>query len=123
MYIFLFIMSMLIPFTMIGIGRTWRTNPPKDIGWSHGYRTAMSMKNQETWDFAQKFIAVIWFWCGIISSIISAILLIAFKNSDNFENMVIALVMVQLILLCLGILPTEVALKRHFDEDGNPRNE
>lgn len=29
--------------------------PPKEINWSYGYRTSTSMKNKQTWDFAQRF--------------------------------------------------------------------
>ena len=31
--------------------------PPRKINWFYGYRTSSSMKNQERWDFAQRYAA------------------------------------------------------------------
>ena len=31
--------------------------PPKNINWLYGYRTRRSMKDQQRWDFAQKYSA------------------------------------------------------------------
>jgi len=121
MFIFLFVMTMLIPFTMIVFGMLWKSHPPKNINWAYGYRTTMSMKNKETWDFAHKFLALVWFYCGAVIAVISAILLIIFKNSDDFENMVTVLVLVQLVVLCLAIIPTEIALNKHFNKNGYPK--
>lgn len=35
-------------------GLLFKKYPPKEINWWYGYRTKLSMKNQEQWDFAQK---------------------------------------------------------------------
>ena len=49
-WIFMFMTTLLIPVMMIVFGLIFLKNPPKEINWAYGYRTSMSMKNQETWD-------------------------------------------------------------------------
>ena len=51
-WIFMLIMNLLIPFTMIGFGRHFMRKAPQKINGIYGYRTTMSMKNRETWEFA-----------------------------------------------------------------------
>ena len=46
--------SLLIPLVMLFFGRRFLTKPPKSINSLYGYRTARSMKNQQTWDFAHR---------------------------------------------------------------------
>lgn len=51
-WIFMLIMDLLIPFTMIGFGKMFLKKAPDQINYVFGYRTSMSMKNQDTWVFA-----------------------------------------------------------------------
>lgn len=39
---------------------------PKEINAVFGYRTTMSMKNKDTWEFAHKYCDRIWYVCGCI---------------------------------------------------------
>ena len=48
----MFIVTLLIPAVLL----TWYLHPKfKTINNASGYRTKRSMKNQDTWDFAQKY--------------------------------------------------------------------
>ena len=47
-WIFMLIMDLLIPVTMIGFGSYFMKNAPKEINAVFGYRTSMSMKNKDT---------------------------------------------------------------------------
>ena len=47
-WIFMLIMDLLLPFTMIGFGRYFMKKAPKEINSVFGYRTSMSMKNKDT---------------------------------------------------------------------------
>lgn len=52
-WIFMFIITLLIPAALL---LTWYLCPRlKRINNLSGYRSKMSMQNQETWDFAQKY--------------------------------------------------------------------
>lgn len=44
-----------------------RKRPPKKINSFYGYRTAMSMKNRETWEFAHKHCGKLWSAWGCIA--------------------------------------------------------
>ena len=53
-WIFMLIMDLLIPFTMIGFGKMFLKKAPDQINYVFGYRTSMSMKNQDTWVIAER---------------------------------------------------------------------
>ncbi len=51
-WIFMVIMDLLIPATMLVIGQLWRKRLPKNINPIYGFRTARSMKSRDTWEYA-----------------------------------------------------------------------
>ena len=51
-WIFMLLFVLMIPLTMIYFGRRFFKSPPKSINATFGYRSTMSMKNQETWKLA-----------------------------------------------------------------------
>ena len=55
------VMNLLIPATMAGFGRAFLKKAPGKINYAFGYRTSMSMKNKDTWDYAHNSAA----GCGI----------------------------------------------------------
>ena len=66
-WIFMLIMDLLIPFTMIGFGYLFLKRTPKNINVLFGYRTTMSMKNRDTWEFAHRYCGKLWYmWGGIL---------------------------------------------------------
>ena len=83
-WIFMVIMDLLIPFTMIGFGRYFLKKAPQNINNVFGYRTFMSMKNENTWVFAHKYCGKIWYICGLILLPISivAMILVIGKTDD-----------------------------------------
>ena len=58
--------TLMTPAMMIGFGRSFFKKPPRDINATFGYRTTMSMKNQETWKLAHRVCGRYWFICGLI---------------------------------------------------------
>lgn len=127
---------LLIPGTMVFFGFLWKKRPPKDINCLYGYRTARSSKSQAAWDFAHQKIGRIWRAWGIGSLCFSAAVFFlgslalarwnpgklgAEEYTDAFSWLSLGLTAVQLVLLIASIFPVERALKRFFDEEGNPR--
>ena len=113
----------LLPLIMIGFGRYFLKKAPDDINYVFGYRTAMSMKNKDTWRFAHEHIGKSWFYLGLVILPLSVIILLFFfgKDKDTFGNAGTVIILLQLIPLIGSIFPTEAALKKTFDEDGNRR--
>lgn len=100
-----------------------RKHYPKDINGLIGYRTERSRKNMDTWKFAHEYCGKLWLKTGIILLIVSALVHVPFMNST--ENVIavmsVILCLVQCAVMIATIFPTENALKRTFDDNGNRR--
>lgn len=119
-WLFMLAVSLLMPLTMIIFGRHFMHNPPKDINSSYGYRTSMSMKSRETWDFAHRYFGRLWFILGLILLPLSlaAMLFLLGKGVGAIGNASLVIMGVQLVFLVVPIFPTEAALKKNFDQFG-----
>lgn len=125
-WIFMFVMNLLIPLVMIIYGRVFEKKPPQIAisKFAFGYRTVMSMRNEETWEYAHRFFGKLWFRFGIAVGLISIIVLFFFigkdKDTVGFAGMIICYV--QLVAMLLPVIPTELALRRRFDKNGNRKD-
>lgn len=125
-WIFMLVMNLLTPLVMIIYGRVFEKKPPKIARskFAFGYRTIMSMKNEETWEYAHRFFGKLWFRFGIAVGLISIIVLFFFigkdKDTVGFAGMIICYV--QLVAMLLPVIPTELALRRRFDKYGNRKD-
>jgi len=123
-WIFMLVMVLLIPILMIGFGNYFKKQPPKEINYIFGYRTARSMKSKETWDFAHRHMGRIWSVCGWIVLLVSVIpmLVVIGKDIDTIGWVGAAASLIQILVMMGTIIPTEIALKKNFDEDGRRIN-
>ena len=124
-WIFMLVMDLLFPAIMIIMGRYFMKTSPKEINYMFGYRTNMSMKNKDTWDFAHKYIGKLWFYLGILLIPITVIsMLFVIGGNEDTVSMVGSIVcIVALAILIVSIFPTEIALKKTFDKDGNRKSQ
>lgn len=122
-WIFMLIMELIIPFTMILMGKHFIQKPPKEINAIFGYRTSMSMKNKNTWNFAHNYCGKLWIRIGIALLPVTVIpMLFVIKRSYNIIGTIgIILSLIQILALIFPIVPTEKALRKQFDEYGNKR--
>lgn len=120
-WFFIFIMLLLIPFTMIFFGRYFIKSAPKDINAAFGYRTSMSMKNKETWHFAHNYCGKLWYHIGKVLLPVSIVpmFFVIGKDKDTIGYFSLLFLAIQMICLIGAIFPTEKALRRNFDENGN----
>ncbi|MBQ2275626.1 MAG: SdpI family protein [Lachnospiraceae bacterium] len=124
-WIFMLCMILLVPLTMICFGRIFLKNPPKEINSIYGYRTPRSTKNIETWKFAHHYSGKLWFQWGVILlplSILPMFFLLG-KSTDEIGTWGSIICLLQIIPLVGVIFPTEAALKKTFDENGNKKIE
>jgi flagellar biosynthesis protein FlhB len=82
-WIFMLVMDLLIPFTMVGFGKYFIKNAPKEINKVFGYRTPMSMKNKETWEFAHHYCGKLWLIIGCIMLVPSVIAMLFVIGKDE----------------------------------------
>lgn len=109
---------LIVPAIMLIFGWTFMKKPPKDINGFYGYRTTMSMKNQDTWERAHQICGRVWWRVGWALAALSAVLLCAVQLDWLLGILVLA---AEGTALLLTIIPVERALKREFDKDGNRR--
>ncbi|HMG16006.1 MAG TPA: SdpI family protein, partial [Saprospiraceae bacterium] len=99
------------------IGIVTRYFSPKKINNLYGYRTKRSMKNMDTWQFANNYTTNIIIVSGLFTTLIQLIFW-RFEVEDFLLISLTAFVMG----LGLSILLTERKLKQTFDEEGNRLN-
>ena len=115
--------DLLAPLIMIGFGWRFMKKPPKDINGLYGYRTSMSMKNPDTWDFAHRTCGRIWLAVGLV---MLALAVLAWTQTLSYSVgdagvLTAGISMLEAVVLILTIIPVERALKRNFDKNGNRR--
>ncbi|MCL2014135.1 MAG: SdpI family protein [Oscillospiraceae bacterium] len=120
-WIFMLIMNLLIPITMIGFGSFFIKKAPKKINMAFGYRTSMSMKNNDTWKFAHTYCGKLWRIIGWVMLPVSicAMLLVIEKEVGTVGIFGGVIALIQCVFLVVPIIPTERALRKKFDEHGN----
>lgn len=120
-----FIISMIVPSLIFIAGRSWMVKPPKNINPIYGYRTMMSMKNENTWIFAHKYIGRIWAVAGkiMLFGTLAVMILVSKRGEDTITNAAIVLLLIQTAVIVLSIIPTEIALRKKFDKYGILRQE
>lgn len=119
--LFLTISNLLIPSIMLFFGMKFEKRGPRKINGIYGYRTTMSMKNQETWEFAHKYCGMLWKKAGIVLLITSVIVSLAALKLNEFLQSIssLLLVAIQMAVLIGSIFPVEKALRENFDANGN----
>ena len=120
-WIAMFICNLLVPLLMIIFGRIMYKHAPKSINGVYGYRTSMSMKNEDTWKFAHDYCGRLWYKIGLIMLIPSVLVQLTFVKSstDTIGIMTVVLETVQICVMIASIFPTEKALRKTFDKYGN----
>ena len=123
-WIFMLCSNFLIPLMMVGFGWFFKKFGAGTINPVFGYRTSMSMKNQQTWDFANLYFARLWIKVGLVLMPSSVLLMLPVlgKTTDTIGWWGGALSMIQVAVLILSIIPVEQALRKKFDKDGKPKN-
>lgn len=120
-WIFMMIMNLLIPVSMIGFGYLFYKRPPKNINAIAGYRTSMSTKNLDTWKFANYYFAKMWFYWGLILLLLTVLSMcfLLGKDTDTVGTYGGIICFVQMVPMLAVIYPTERALRKTFDINGN----
>ena len=88
MYV-LFFCNLLIPVVVIVTGRIMWKHYPKNINGLVGYRTTRSMKNMDTWKFANEHCGRLWYKMGLFMlafSVLVSVLLL--RTNDNTYSMI-----------------------------------
>ena len=123
-WIFMLLMGLLLPVTMIVLGSCFAKKAPAEINSVFGYRTRMSMLNQDTWTFAHHYSGVLYRrvgWVLLPISVIAMLLLLG-KETGVVGTWGGGFVEAQVLFLIGPIIPTERALRKTFDQNGQRKN-
>ena len=112
---------LLTPGIMVISGRIMTDHPPKTINGAYGYRTAMSMMNQDTWDYAQAACAKRWRRWGRVLALITLIVLFFALRRPTFADVLGIYTAFETVYLLASVAATEMDLRRTFDEKGERR--
>lgn len=120
-WLVMFILIFLIPLTMVWMGWIFQTKSAFNKNATAGYRTSMSMKNEETWEFAHLYSGRIYYKMGLMSLLPSVVPMFFLfgKSMDQIGWISNGIVMIQCALLLFPVILTELALRRTFDKYGN----
>ena len=88
--------------------------PPKNINDLYGYRTKRSMRNQDCWDFANRYSIRLMWKISFITCVVQALGVILL----NEEVALLTATIVLVTTLIYSIYLTEKALKKTFDKEG-----
>ena len=117
-YIFMLIMTLLIPGTMLLFGYRWQKKPPNKINSAYGYRTRRSMASKKAWDFAHKYCGRIWVKFGWFTAVfaVASMIVLAFVTSDIETVGTVGgiITFAEFIPLIVPLFFTERALKQEF---------
>ena len=113
----------VVPIILMMIGALTHSLPPRKINMLYGYRSPMSMKNQDTWDFAQDFfnnkIAIL----GVIQALLGVFAILASYILLPAHIMLVAYIGCGLevaSIIVLGLV-TEHQLNQYFNKDGTTK--
>ena len=124
-WIFMLTMNLWIPFSMVAFGSYFcKSAGPGEINMLFGYRTTMSMKNKDTWAFAHLYCGRLWRTVGwaMVPATLVAMLFLLGKEEHAVGIGGSVIMGVQLVGMLAPIFPTEAALRKRFDKEGNIKN-
>ncbi len=119
-WFFMLLSVLLIPGMLLLFGWMFRAHAPQTMNYVFGYRTRRSMRNADTWQFAQaEFARLSWRW-GLVELPVGilAMLPLLGKNTGLVGVAGSILCGVFCIPIFVIIWQVEHALKASFDENG-----
>ena len=108
----LIVSFLIVPAIMTVCGLYLTVKPPKNRNRWFGYRTRASMRDQESWDFAQRYCGKLWLAAGVLMLLVSIVLLKIVPKLREDPILLTVGMLVQTLLLVLSILPIEKALRK-----------
>ena len=105
----------VLPLTMLLVGFKWRQGESKENSGLVSYRSKRSSKSEASWHFAHQYVSKIWLVLGALMLLFS--LYSWFKWGEYIVRS--RVMYLQILCLLLPIIPTEIALRKNFDKEGN----
>jgi uncharacterized membrane protein len=92
--------------------------PPKEINDLYGHRTKRSIKNKNTWNYANKKSTIMMLWVSMLTCLVQLLTIVLGYEHNHC-------ILIATIFLCVGLITgtyiIEQDLKKKFDKEGNRR--
>ena len=85
-----------------------------------GYRTQRACKNQDTWVFAHKHFGKQMIIFGFVY-VLLAIVRVLLTYNEASSWLIYGIIATQVLAVLLALIPTEIALRKKFDKNGERR--
>lgn len=119
--VLLWIVSMILPVTLIVLGAVMKKHYPKEPNTLVGFRTTRSMRSQEAWEYANSRAGQLMLPGGLAAAGVCVLLNLLLPLKTDI------LLLIDLIpgffFLFLPVVKVEKELKARFDEYGMPKGE
>lgn len=115
---------LLIPALMVVMAIILYYKQPTQINQLYGYRTSLSMKNQDTWVVANRLASECFLYTSIGFIAVLILLLTAIGKAGlfgwfgSFRSLFLIIAVLSTVLVLLPIVVTEYKLKQIFTSDG-----
>jgi len=112
--------NLLLAIAMVILGDQFLKSAPKKINRYFGYRTARSMRNRDTWQYAHAVCGLFVRRCESVMLGVSVVAMLCVLKSSQQVVAIVGYVLLglQLLVLILAIPHTEKALRRTFNQLG-----
>lgn len=111
------IVQVLISVLVLIVGLIFKFYPPKAINGLYGFRTALSMKNLETWNKGNEIAANLFIKGSLVLIFVKLIQIIFIPNLAVFNTIIFLTALVTTLILCAVL--TQFKLKKIFNSNGN----
>jgi len=112
--------DIVLPLILIVFGIFALAVIPRKPNWFMGYRTSRACKNQDTWVFAHKHFGKQMVIFGLVYVVLS-IERIMLTDSGASSGVIGIVIAAQTIAVLLALIPTEIALRKNFNQNGERR--
>ena len=122
-WLYMTFMAIVVPLVIVLVGLYYTKCPPEKIYTDFGYKTPLTLKNEDVWAFAHQCCGKVWIKLGLIMMPISiAIMVIPRFISENAISIFsISLFVVQCIAVYFSLRRIKATILATFDEEGRRR--
>ena len=115
--------TLVLPAGMLALGGKYLHNPNQNPAFLLAYRSRRSQASDAAWQFAHRVMGRLWLVCGGLGAALALWVMLPLRGQNLFylRNAAELTCALQLVPVLAAACCTELALKRHFDADGQPR--
>ena len=122
-WLYMTFMAIVVPLVIVLVGLYYAKCPPEKIYTDFGYKTPLTLKNEDIWAFAHQCCGKTWIKLGLIMMPLSiAIMVIPRFISENAISIFsISHFVVQCIAVYISLRRIKATILATFDEEGRRR--